>query len=198
MMTLTQKSAVAMAVAALTLGAIGGCEQTPEEMRGNPSNLTPGDHGLQSKDLIEMTDKMAPDLLKIPEIVANPHKVVIVVTGIENQTGNPTEPMNIYVARLRVLLNEHARDRLAFVEHRATTDAIQAQEGGGGGDAFEEGSRNGAPGGSGRLVPQYALKGVFMSLDRSKSNYYLCTFQLTSIHSGEIVWEGHYEVKTLN
>jgi PBP1b-binding outer membrane lipoprotein LpoB len=197
-MTCSQKSAIALAAAALMLAAIGGCEKSAAEMRGDPSNLTAGDTGLQSKDLIEMTDKMAPDLLKIPEIVANPNKVVIVMTGIENQTGNPTEPMNIYVARLRVLLNENARDRLAFVERRATTESLQAQEGGGGGDVFEEGSRTGAPGGSGRLVPQYALKGVFMSLDRARSNYYLCTFQLTSIKTGEIVWEGHYEVKTLD
>jgi len=183
---------------ALALGTLGGCAQTPADMRGNPSDLTVGDRGLQAKDLVEMTDKLAPDLLQIPEIVRNPNKVVIVMTGIENQTGDPTQNMNIYVARLRTLLNQHARDRLAFVEQRHTTEGLQAAEGPGNTDPFEEGSRAGAPGGSGRLLPQMALKGVFMSLDKANSHYYLCTFQLTSIRTGEIVWEGRYEVKTLD
>jgi hypothetical protein len=180
----------------LTLGMLGGCEKRPDEMRGNVSDLTPGDTGLQAKDLVQMTDQMAPQLLQIEEIARNPNKVVIVMKGIDNQTGDPTHNMNIYVARLRSLLNQHARDRLAFVEQRHTTERLQAEEGGGG-DVFEEGSRAGAPGSS-RLVPQFALKGEFYSLDRQKSHYFLCTFQLTRIRNGEQVWEGRYEVKTLD
>jgi len=188
--------AVALLGLGLTMGMVAGCEKTPAEMRGNPSDLTVGDSGLQSKDLVQMTDEMAPDLLKIPEIAANPNKVVIVVMGVDNQTGDPTQNMSIYAARLRVLLNTHARDRLAFVERQQNTRQLQAAEGGGG-DSFEQGSRNGAPGDS-RLVPQFALKGEFHSLDRAHSHYFLCAFQLTRITTGEIVWEHSYEVKTLD
>ena len=180
----------------LTLGVLAGCDKKPEEMRGNISDLTPGDTGLASKDLVQMTDQMAPDLLKIPDIAASPTRTVIVVTGIANRTSEPTRDLTIYVARLRSLLNQHARDRLAFVENRRTTENLQATEGGGG-DAFEEGSRAGAPA-AGRLVPQYALKGEFYSLDKQNSHYFLCTFQLTNIRTGDQVWEGRYEVKTLD
>jgi hypothetical protein len=143
-----------------------------------------------------MTDKMAPDILQIPEIAANPNKVVIVMTGIQNRTSDPTQDMTIYVARLRSLLNQHARDRVAFVENRQTTEALQNQELGTA-DPFESGSRTGAPA-STRLLPQYALKGVFYQQKNNATSYYLCTFQLTNLKTGEVVWENSYETRTLN
>jgi len=191
-----------VAGAALAAGVAGltGCESTPtkSDLRPGNSDLVVGDRGMQSKDLIEMTDKMAPDLLKIPEISRNPNKIVIVMKPIVNQTEDqPGRDMTIYVARIRSLLNQHARDRLAFVEEKKTTENYQAQEGTGNTDIMEEGSRGpGQP--PTRIVPQYILKGVFYSKAERATTFYLCTFQLTNMKSGEIVWENSYEVRTLN
>jgi len=192
---------LALVGACLTLAVLGGCSHTPtyDEMRPDPSSIQPGDRGLQSKDLIEMTDKMAPDLLKIPEIAANPSKVVIVMTGVENRTSSLAgQDMRIYTARLRSLLNQHARDRLAFIEQRKTTQALQAAEGPVSNDTFEEASRRGAPAPSTAYQAQYALKGEFMDLANRQTSFYHCTFQLTNLRTGEIVWEGSYETRALN
>jgi hypothetical protein len=47
--------------------------------------------------------------------------------------------------------------------------------------------------------PQYALRAVFYAdtkvAARYRSDYYLCTFFLTKITTGIIVWEGTYETK---
>lgn len=187
--------------ACLSLALLGGCKSQPsyDEMRPDPSSIVKGDTGLQSKDLIEMTDKMAPDILKIPEIAANPTKVVIVVTGIDNRTASAAgEDMRIYTARLRSLLNQHARDRLAFVEQRKTTQALQAQEGQVANDPFEEASRRGAPAAPTAYQAQYALKGEFYDKTNRQTTFFLCTFQLTNLKTGEIVWENSYETRTLN
>jgi len=195
---LVRRALCVSVAAALAAASLAGCSSTPtyEQMRPDPSSIVAGDRGLQSKDLIEMTDKMAPDILQIPEIAANPNKVVIVMTGIQNRTSDPMQDMTIYVARLRSLLNQHARDRVAFVENRQTTEALQNQELGNT-DPFESGSRTGAPA-STRLLPQYALKGVFYQQKNNATSYYLCTFQLTNLKTGEVVWENSYETRTLN
>jgi PBP1b-binding outer membrane lipoprotein LpoB len=187
-------------LAALPLALLLGCASQPsyDQMRPDPSSVVAGDHGLQSKDLIEMSDKMAPSILKIPEIAQNPNQVVIVMTGIENHlSSSPGEDLTIYLARMKGLLNKNARDRLTFVEPRQTTERLQAQEGAGGGDPFGEASRGGGSAPT-RWVPQYALKGIFYDKVNGQTTYYLCTFQLTNINTGQQVWEDTYEVRTGN
>lgn len=182
----------------LMLAAFTGCEThpTPAEMRPDISSLQPGDKGLQSKDLVQMSDQMAGSILQAPEIVQNPNKITVVTTGIDNKTSQPTTDLTIFVKRLEGLLAQSAHDRIAFVERRTVTQGLQ-QADGGNSDVFEEGSRTGAPK-STRIVAQYALKGEFYDLPRGQTTYYLCQFQLTSIATGQIVWQGQYEVRSLN
>lgn len=186
--------------AALTLSVFPACTPSYEELRPDPSSLNPHDAGLQSKDLIEMTDKLAADVLKIPEIAGSPTKIVIVMKDIENHTSQPGTSLRIYVARMRVKLNTYARDRLAFVEERKTTARLQNEElGNTNTDPFGEAGRpGGAPPGTPLLQAGYVLKGEFLDLPRGATTYYLCNFQLTNLRTGEIVWENKYETRTLN
>lgn len=179
--------------------AISGCSDHPSEyeVRQDPSSLVKGDTGLQSKDLITMTDDMGAKIIQIPEIAQNPYKVVIVMTAIENRTTVPSEDLTIYLARIRANLNKFARDKVAFVEKRAVTANLQATEGAANTDPFEEGSRGAGPQQPGPMTAQYALKGVFYDKPNNVTNFHYCTFQLTNMRTGEIVWEGDYEVRTL-
>ncbi len=190
-------------LSAVAIG-LGGCEPTRNDMRPDPDKVTSGEKGLQSRDLREMTNKMAPDLLGIPEIVQQPYRAVIVMKDIENKTeDNPGRNLDIYIARLVGLLNStQAHDRIAFVEPLATLQKLQGEELGGGAnhDPFEDASRGGGapPPPDPRIKPQYALHGTFYSMDNGKTTYYLCQFKLTSLTTGQQVWLGQYEVKTLN
>jgi hypothetical protein len=186
-------------LACLVLG-FAGCEQSRDEMRPDLDKVVGGEKGMQSRDLREMTDRMAPDLLTIPEIANNPYRAVVVMKSIQNKTENePGRDFDIYIARLKTLLNSSkCRDRIAFTEDRATLQKIQGEELGGGQDSFEDSSRGGPAPADPRVKPQYALKGIFYSKHDDKTTYYLCTFQLTDLHNGLQVWEGSYEVRTLN
>lgn len=197
-MRLIKSLALGVFCSAVALGGLTGCEKDRAEMRPDMDKVSGKERGLQSRDLREMTDRMAPDLLQIPEIVNNPTKVVVVMKPISNKTTSLRgQDLTIYVARLKALLNGKARDRMAFVEERETLQRLQNQELNGGGDPFEDASRRGAQP-TQRLQPQYVLWGEFMDLAQSNSSYYLCTFKLTNLKTGEEVWTGMYEVKTLN
>ncbi len=166
--------------------------------RPGVSAFDPGDQGLQSRDLVDMTNRLAADLLKIPEIAQNPNKVIIVMTGIDNKTSQPWQNDQIYLARMRALLNQYARNRIAFVIQPQQLQQLQQQElGSTGGADFGQSTRGQVPQNT-RMIPQYALKGVFYDLPNSATTYYLCTFQLVNLQTGELVWEGHYETRTLN
>ena len=197
------KFAALCGIAGAVAVGLSGCEKDRNEMRPDMDKITSDEKGLQSRDLREMTNKMAPDLLSIKEIVQEPYRAVVVMKDIENKTeDNPGRNLNIYVARLVGLLNStQAHDRIAFVEPLATLQKLQGEELGGGTnhDPFEDASRGNAPPPQDpRIKPQYALWGTFYSQDNGKTTYYLCQFKMTSLTTGLQVWTGQYEVKTLN
>ena len=178
---------------------VAGCEQNRDEMRPDMDKIVSGEPGLQSRDLREMTERMAPDLLQIPEIVRNPNRVVVVMKSIQNKTeSEPGRDLDIYVAKLKTLLNSSkCRDRIAFVETAADLGRIQGEELGGTGNPFGDEGRGPAVANP-RVKPQFALWGTFYSKHDRKTTYYLCTFRLTDLNSGVQVWEGSYDVRTLN
>jgi len=190
----------ALCLAAASAGGMAGCE-TRDQMRPDMDTIQ-AESGLQSRDLREMTDKIAPDLLQIPQIVNNQYRVIITVKGVENHLeGEQGRDIDIYIARLAGLLNSHAaRDRVVFVEDRATVDRMAAGEiPRTNTDPFEEGSRvQGSAPPNPQLTAQYALYAKFRSIHNSKTTYYLCDFYLTDLRSREIVWQKPYETKTLN
>ena len=172
-----------------------GCSHGYNYYRPGVSSFQPGDTGLQSRDLVDMTNRLSADLLKIPEIANNPNKVIVVMGTIHNQTSTPWQNDQIYLARMRSLLNQYARDRMAFVLPLANVGALQQK--------YLGGQQNTLNPNTGQwqnsiLKPQYVLNGTFYNLPNTATTYYLCTFKLVSIATGEIVWENKYEVRTLN
>jgi PBP1b-binding outer membrane lipoprotein LpoB len=200
MLDKTSLSLIVSAIASCVLVS-AGCQQQPTYSQARPdvSAYAPGDTGLQSRDLVDMTDQLTADLLKIPEISQNPTQVIIVMSSLQNQTSQPWQNNQIYLARMRALLNQYARDRLTFVLPPGQLQQLQQQNlSGNNNDAFEQSSRAAAPAPSATLVPQYALTGTFYDQPNTSTTYYLCTFQLVNLQTGAITWEGHYEVRTLN
>ena len=176
---------------------LGGCQKSYSQLRPGVSQFVPADQGLQSRDLVDMTNRMAADMLQCQAIAQNPNKVIVVMGSVTNTTSQPWQNDAIYVARIRALLNQYAQDRMAFVESRQTTLQLQQKQLGGGNGGFGQSSRAGVPQ-QGLMIPQYVLKGHFYDLPNTATTYHLCTFQLVDLRTGEIVWEGHYEVRTLN
>jgi PBP1b-binding outer membrane lipoprotein LpoB len=151
---------------------------------------------LDSHDLVVMTDKMASSIAADPMIaqLANRHPMIIVLTALKNKTDEiiPRAEGDIFLHRVRALLTAHEslRHQFVFVLNKATYQRLAEQEQAG---AADLGPR------ADRVQPGYALQATFYSDTKVapayRSDYYLCTFYLTNIHTGQIIWEGSYETK---
>ena len=159
---------------------------------------------LTSDDLTEMTDKMAAAVASSPQVAQVTQQqhspMVIVMKPIINDTneiivGNEKE---LYVARVRGLLASKPalRSQFVFVMNlQDYTKLLNAE----GVSSDQLGPVEAASAAQNRYVPQYALTGRFFAQtnasSQQRSDFYLCTYQLTNIANGLILWEGTYETK---
>jgi hypothetical protein len=203
-MMLRQNTILAtMAAGALGMGLCSaGCSDKPHDYgqdRPPPDAITPGDTGLQSKDVIAASDLMAQDLLALPDLFASNTRCTIVVTNVENQTSDPRNNLNIFLERLRVKLSDMGRGRVQLIENKAKLHQIQDQELEGPPQASDQyGQGDGSTAGTPRprgIQPDFGLYAKIMELPNRNTSYFYCEFTLTNLHTREQVWTHGYVVK---
>ena len=178
-------------VATLALLLAAGC--TPTDNKGR-TNVVAADRrytrttNLQSKDITQMSAEMARDIVRAPVVQSSPYKLLCVMDRLEDQTRTRQVRNNIVLARIRTELNRNAMGRIQFVAKRADFERISRERGDA--DPFEDAIETTPE----RRKPNYMLHGVFYDHPQGRTNYHLCTFQLTDLRSGAIEWEGSYEV----
>ncbi len=188
-MQIGRKSLVTMGL----LAAFTGCADRPHDygrQRPDVESLHPDDRGLQSKDVVESSDTMAMDLLKLPELSDSRTQWTVVVTGMENATGGRRRNYDIFINRLKVNVSQQGRGRVRLIENRDRFRDLQARE-----LEPDPGSGRHAPPGPEGVQPQFALHGQVTDLPNRGTNYFLFEFDLTDLRSREIVWANKYEVK---
>jgi PBP1b-binding outer membrane lipoprotein LpoB len=150
---------------------------------------------LSSRDLVNMTNKMAASITSNPHVarITTQGPMIIVLTPLKNNTNQiiTRGQGDAFLDRLRTLLVSHQslRQRFVFVVNPRVFHRLQRRYG-----SSEDLGINPSS-----VQPQYALQAVFYAdtkvAARYRSDYYLCTFFLTKITTGIIVWEGSYETK---
>src|SRR2546423_1625726 len=122
---------ISLAVLALA-GIVSGCAsngvRNPEgvpvtEMRPDDRGFVAGT-GVESQDLVGVTDKMARSIVGIPQIANAQGQPRIIVDPVKNETRFPINK-DMFLTRIRVQLNSKAqgkviflaRDRMAALEH---------------------------------------------------------------------------------
>jgi hypothetical protein len=153
--------------------------------------------GVESQDIVSMTDKMMRDILSTPQIAgrSTPPLIRIDDQGIENRTSSRMD--NKLVAnRLRVELNRAGQGRLYFVA-REHIDAVEEER-----LMKREGVVT-----SGTLGTTPATAGVDFRLfctiasldaaaqDQTTARYHQYSFELVDVESGILVWSGMYEMR---
>ena len=150
--------------------------------------------GVESQDLVAVTDKMSRSILSIPQIANAGTPPVIVLDPVENKTRFPINK-DIFLTRIRGELNKKsmgkvtflARDRMAALEKErnlkregavtASSDAnVQEFKGA---DYFLTGS----------------LEGLSTRTKAGTSDYILYAFQLIDARTSAIVWEDNAGIK---
>jgi len=174
-----------------------------ENKPGTPSTyIDPGTTGkvqgvgIESQDIISMTDQIMRDMLSSPRLAgrATPARVIIDAEYFVNEGTNRINK-NIITDRLRVELNRAAQGRMIFVGRQYAEMVDQERnlkrEG-----AVTPGTKGqaGAP-----LGADFRLGGRIASQDKLDTKtgmaerYTYITFEMVDLETSEIVWSGSYE-----
>jgi hypothetical protein len=185
--------------------ALAACQTAPPVNRGSsggrmdPTREHPTEHSataLRSQDLITATDAMAQDIASRLDVVNPESPPRIVVGTVENRTTMPHQNYEIFLVRLRALLQSSgARHGLEFIREREYIEAERDREYGI--DAPTSGATY-------RSRADYVLTCTVYDMPAGMTNFYLFDFQLNQLRDaatgpdlgpGAMVWENSYEVK---
>lgn len=181
---------------------LSGC-QTVENTAGTPTTyVDPGTLGpvkgvgIESQDIIGMTDQIMRDMLTEPRLAnaATAPSVIIDAEYFVNESSSRIN-RNTITDRLRVGLQRAAQGRLQFVG-RHYANMVQAERNLKRQGVTDKGS---LPTAQAQKGGDYRLGGRITSLDARDTKtgmtqrYTQIIFEMADLESGEIVWSGIYE-----
>lgn len=195
------KSSVIMAMAICFVTACTSAYQAPPATTRYENPQDPGrvaSIGIESKDIVQMTDQMMRDLLKNP-ILANrdrPPFVIVDATHFKNESSTRINK-NLITNRLRTQLNRAANGRMLFVG-RQYSKAVNEERNLKREKIVSQGTLPMTPTVAGA---DYRLVGTIASLEQinpavgGSDKYHQITFEMVDLESGFIVWSNIYEMK---
>ena len=192
------KLTFALTTAALVAGCASKGVKNPSgvpvtQMRADEQGFVAGT-GVESQDLVAVTDKMSRSIMGISQIANATTAPIIVLDPVDNKTRFPINK-DIFLTRIRGELNKKslgkvtflARDRMAALEKErnlkregavtATADPVKQEFKGA--DYFLTGT----------------LEGLSTRTTAGTSDYILYAFQLIDARTSAIVWEDNAEIK---
>jgi penicillin-binding protein activator len=150
--------------------------------------------GIESQDLVAVTDKMARGIMGVPQITQFQGIPRIVLLPVNNDTRFPIN-REIFLTRIRAQLNQHAQGRLSFLA-RDQMAALERER-----ELKQTGqvTASSDPGVVEFRGADYFLTGKLQSLttrtSQGVSDYVLYSFQLIDARTSDIIWEGMSEIK---
>jgi hypothetical protein len=163
------------------------------EMKADERGFVAGT-GIESQDLVAVTDKMARNILSVPEIANAKTTPRIVIDPVVNETRFAINK-DLFTDRIRAQLNEHANGKVRFLA-RDRMKALERER-----DLKQQGAVTAS---SDPNVVEFKgadyfltgkLGGMSGRTSAGVSDYVLYTFQLIDARTSEIVWEGSSEIK---
>lgn len=152
---------------------------------------------LQSQDIRTMADQMARDIVARGVLAAAPQgeRISFHITELRNESSD-TINKTMILTKLRTEISRAIGPRVQILDRSAEgLEAVRRER---------EAKRSGAVAGKESMRgsvagSDYVLKGVIQDRiqqsGRLKSAYYLVTFELTNLETGELAWTGDYETK---
>lgn len=182
-----------------------GCATTVERSGGTEAHyVDPSQQselsgvGIESQDVINMTDQMMRDILATPIFFksATPPKVIIDAEYFKNE-GSTRINKNMITDRLRTELNRAARGKMMFIGREYLNmmlKELQLKQSG----IIDEGgtaSEFKAYGSDFRLGGRISTLDSVNPKTGSFSRYHQILFEMIDLNTGQIVWSGSYNFK---
>jgi PBP1b-binding outer membrane lipoprotein LpoB len=186
----------------LAVGLLAGCASSGvknpsgvpvTEMRPDEKGFVVGT-GIESQDVVTVADKMAREIIAVPQIARAQGVPRIVLLPVRNDTRFPIDK-ELFLKEIRALLNENAagkvlvlaRDRLPELEkERDMKQTGQVT-------SSSDPNVNHFKGADFMLTGE--LSGLTTHSAAGTSDYVLYTFQLLDPSTSDIIWEGRHQVK---
>lgn len=163
------------------------------EMRPDERGFVAGT-GVESQDLVAVTDKMARSILNVPAIATAERPPVIVLDPVVNETRFPINK-DLFLTRIRGQLIAKAQGKVEFLA-RDRWETLQKER------ALKRAGEVTAatdPNVQEFKGADYFLTGKLQSLttrtSQGVSDYILYSFQLINARTSAIVWEDQAEIK---
>jgi len=163
------------------------------EMRADEKGFV-GGTGVESQDLVRVTDKITRGILSAPQIAAATTPPVVVLDPVINETRFPINK-NIFLERIQAQLISKAAGKVTFLarERMAALEKERDMKRTGQVTASSDPRVQEFKGADYFLTGK--LSGMSTSAKGGVSDYILYTFQLIDARSSAIVWGGDDEIK---
>lgn len=150
--------------------------------------------GVESQDLVTVTDKMARSILGIPQITSAKGTPRIVIDPVVNQTRFPINK-DIFLTRIRTQLNSKAAGRVLFLARDRMAALEREQQLKQSGAVTSSSDPNVVEFKGADYFLTGKLEGLSTRTSQGVSDYILYSFQLIDARTSDIIWEDSAEIK---
>ena len=150
--------------------------------------------GVESQDLVSVTDKMARSILAIPEIANAKTTPRIVLDPVVNNTRFPINK-DIFISRIRIQLNQKATGKVRFLDRDMMKTLEKERDLKVSGQVTASSDPNVVEFRGADFFLTGKLEGITTKTSAGTSDYILYSFRLTDARTSEIVWEDSAEIK---
>ena len=153
-----------------------------------------GGTGVESQDLVQVSDKMARSILGLRQIQNAQGTPRVILDPVINNTRFPINK-DIFLSRIRVELNKNAGGRVVFLarERMAALEKERALKQSG--QVTSSSDPNVVEFKGGDFLLTGKLDGMSTRTSKGISDYILYTFQLIDTRTTDIIWEDSAEIK---
>ena len=150
--------------------------------------------GVESQDLVAVTDKMARSILAIPQIAGAPRPPYVVLDPVVNETRFPINK-TIFLDRIRMQLNSKATGRALFLARDRMAALERERELKRSGQVTASSDPNVVEFRGADYFLTGKLQGMSTRTSQGNSDYVLYSFQLIDARTSVTVWEDFAEIK---
>jgi PBP1b-binding outer membrane lipoprotein LpoB len=163
------------------------------EMRPDERGFVAGT-GVESQDLVVVTDKMARSILAIPQIARAQSQPSVVLEPVVNNTRFPINK-DIFLTRIRTQLNSKAAGQVSFLDREIMKTLERERELKRSGQVTASSDPKASEFGGADYFLTGKLDGLSTRTSQGTSDYVLYSFRLTDARTSRIVWEDSAEIK---
>lgn len=183
-------------------GILSGCASTGvknpsgvpvTEMRPDERGFVAGT-GVESQDLVAVTDKMARSILSTPQIANAQGVPRVVLDPVVNETRFPINK-DIFLSRIRAQLNSRSQGKVIFLARERMAALEKERQLKQSGQVTSSSDPNVVEFKGADFFLTGKLQGLSTRTSAGTSDYILYTFQLIDARTSDIIWEDAAEIK---